>query len=415
MSQSNFSSNSWDFGTETEGLIHRIHSYPAKFPGFITTKALQYAKKKGVEVKTVADVFCGCGTTAVEAKKNGKNFWGCDINPVATLIAQVKTKQYDDTVLEKHMSVIAKKFDSIKIKQAEFADVNDRIRYWYNEKNIEDLLKLKKTIMLEISNHSRYRKFFLCAFSNILRPTSNWLTKSIKPQIDPNKSPSDVMEAFEKQFNFMRKANKENFFLKSSKVDIQIMRKNFLALKSAKYKADLIVTSPPYVTSYDYADIHQLSALWLGLCSDYRNLRKNMVGNNYKMRILSAEAIESLPCIGKRIYRSLLQEHKTKAISTARYFIDIDKAVSKCHGVLNKNGMAVFVIGNTSYGGVQIDNTRFLKQCMKNVGFREIDIITRKISLKILTPYRDIKGRFTRSINCREVYKNEFVVIGRKT
>ena len=50
------------------------------------------AEEKGMEVKTVADVFCGCGTTAVEAKKNGKDFWGCDINPVATLIAQVKNE-----------------------------------------------------------------------------------------------------------------------------------------------------------------------------------------------------------------------------------------------------------------------------------------------------------------------------------
>ena len=87
----------WDFGDRTdrrEDPIHRIHSYPAKFPAFITTKALQYAEEQGIDVKVVADVFCGCGTTAVEAKRNGKHFWGCDINPVATLIAKVKTRRY---------------------------------------------------------------------------------------------------------------------------------------------------------------------------------------------------------------------------------------------------------------------------------------------------------------------------------
>ena len=26
---------------------------------------------------------------------------------------------------------------------------------------------------------------------------------------------------------------------------------------------DMIITSPPYVTSYEYADLHQLSSLWL--------------------------------------------------------------------------------------------------------------------------------------------------------
>ena len=30
----------------------------------------------------------------------------------------------------------------------------------------------------------------------------------------------------------------------------------------------LIVTSPPYVTSYEYADLHQLTALWLEYTKD---------------------------------------------------------------------------------------------------------------------------------------------------
>ena len=43
-------SDFWDFGDHRENPIHRIHSYPAKFPAFITTKALRYAEKKGVSV-----------------------------------------------------------------------------------------------------------------------------------------------------------------------------------------------------------------------------------------------------------------------------------------------------------------------------------------------------------------------------
>ena len=415
MSQSRTLSNSWNFGEERESLIHRIHAYPAKFPGFITTRALQYAERNCVEVNTIADVFCGCGTTAVEAKRNGKNFWGCDINPVATLIAQVKTKRYDDAILEIYITAIEKRFETIKTRKKDITNVNDRIKYWFNEKNIEDLLKLNQAITLEISNHSKYKKFFLCAFSNILKPTSNWLTKSIKPQFDPDKSPSNVMEAFKKQLNFMRKANKENIFLKANSSYVQIMRKNFLSMHEDKYKADLIVTSPPYVTSYDYADIHQLSALWFGFCSDYRELRKNMVGNGYKIQSPSTDDIGSLPHLGQKIYNNLLEVHKAKANSAARYFMDISKATTKCYEILNENGMAVFVIGNTSYRTVEINNAMFLKKCMENSEFKKIKIISRKISSKTLTPYRDYKGRFTKNLGDREVYKNEFVVIGRKS
>ena len=42
-------SKSWDFGDTKEDLIHRIHHYPARFPAFITTRALEYSEQYGVE------------------------------------------------------------------------------------------------------------------------------------------------------------------------------------------------------------------------------------------------------------------------------------------------------------------------------------------------------------------------------
>ena len=88
--------NDWDGRDVSENLMHRIHAYPAKFPAFITTKAIQFAESKAVHVETVADIFCGCGTVAYETVKANRHFWGCDINPVATLIARTKSRHYDN-------------------------------------------------------------------------------------------------------------------------------------------------------------------------------------------------------------------------------------------------------------------------------------------------------------------------------
>lgn len=407
--------NYWDSGgAEKEKLIHRIHSYPAKFPSFITTQAIKYAEKSGIKVKTIADVFCGCGTTAVEAKRSNKKFWGCDVNPVAVLISQVKTRQYKEDMLNKYFSNIIKKFNLIEIDDKDIENINDRIKYWFNVKNIKDLLKLKSAIEQEIPNRSPYKKFFLCAFSNILKPTSNWLTKSIKPQIDPNKLPGDVIEKFTKQFALMEKANRENGFFRKGAVPIRIMRKNFLSIDTNKHGADLIVTSPPYATSYNYADIHQLSVLWLDFYFQHQDLRKNMVGNMYGISPPLEENLKSLPSIGRQIYEELCKKHKAKANSTAKYFIDISKATENCYKILNKNGMVVFVIGNTNYKNVEVDNAKFLVDCMENIGFQKITKDHRKISSKTLTPYRDIKGRFTKKYSHRKVYSKEFVIIGRK-
>ena len=105
-SVSSSASGHWDFGGECEPLMHRIHAYPAKFPAFITQKAVAYARERGVKVNRIADIFCGCGTTALEAKRMNTDFWGCDINPVATLIARVKRSNYQSHRLQQYRETV---------------------------------------------------------------------------------------------------------------------------------------------------------------------------------------------------------------------------------------------------------------------------------------------------------------------
>ena len=75
-----------------------------------------------------------------------------------------------------------------------------------------------------------------------------------------------------------------------------------------------------------------------------------------------------------------------------------------CNTMLSDGGMALFVIGNTEYKGVRIDNVRHLAESLENSGFREILATKRKISKKILTPYRDRRGCFTTDSKGRRVY-----------
>lgn len=402
----------WNIGEKAENRMHRIHAYPAKFPAFITSKAIKYIEEQNnSDIKWVADMFCGCGTTAYEATRNGKNFWGSDINPVATLIAKTKSQIYKDKTLRAYFGIINTEFSEQKVSLEEIRNINDRIKYWFKEEQIEDLLKLKYSIYKSIPKKSKYLNFFLTAFSNILKPTSIWLTKSIKPQVDSNKKPANVIDAFIKQFEMMRKANLENDINKKSKVSIENI--NFLNKKIKKPFVDLIVTSPPYVTSYEYADLHQLSTLWLGYVQDFKELREGTIGSLYH----NSDFIKDTKLLnetGENIVFKLYNKDKRKARSTAKYFVDMQKTVKKSYDMLNKNGRALFVIGNTEYKNIRINNAKHLIESMLNVGFEYIEITKRKISNKILTPYRDKKGKFTTDKNSRKVYAEEFIVIGRK-
>ena len=401
----------WNTGDEKELKIHRIHAYPARFPSFITTKALDFAKQNGIQISQIADVFCGCGTVAVEAKRNNIDFWGCDINPVATLIAKAKSRRYIDFRLQKYYCSILESFNKLSRQSISYEKAPERLRYWYDNSNYKDLALLRNAILSSIPKSSEYRFFFLCAFSNILKPTSRWLTKSIKPQVDPKKKTTNVMFAFQEQCRFMINANKESDATGNSKA--RIINANFLDETLERPVVDMIIASPPYVTSYEYADLHQLSSLWLGFAKDYRDLRDGSIGSLHHVYNFDRE-IKRLNDAGTHIVFSLLHQYKSKAYSIAKYFLDMQMAAKVCYSMLRKRGMVLFVIGNTEYKGVRIDNARHLAESLENSGFNEILVTKRKISKKILTPYRDKRGRFTTDSGSRKVYSEEFILIGRK-
>lgn len=401
----------WNISDEKELKIHRIHAYPAKFPAFIATKALDYAKKEGRSIKSISDIFCGCGTTAFEARRNNISFWGCDINPVATLIAKTKSRKYQRKRLEKYYNDI---IDYFKAKPArdQYLVGNERLKYWYKRKQFNNLLHLKAGILNQTPIDSSYQMFFLCAFSNILKATSKWLTKSIKPQVDSSKKCAEVLNSFKKQCDLMFVANDE-IDDEFSKADSQIMTENFLNGITPRPKVDMIITSPPYVTSYEYADLHQLSSLWLGFAEDYRELREGAIGSKHQNYNFAREW-KRLNNSGSKIVSLLIDQHKSKANSVAKYFLDMQAVAQRAYGMLNKKGLALFVIGNTEYKGVRIDNAKHLAESLFDAGFSTVVATKRKISNKTLTPYRDLVGKFSTDSTGRKVYNEEFILIGSK-
>ena len=353
----------WNLGDNIEHKVHKIHTYPAKFPSFITQKALEYALSEKINVKKIADIFCGCGTVAYEANRESIDFLGYDINPVAALIARVKSRKLESSKLESVFNSIIRRYKENR-EGFQVKDINLRIKYWFNDTEILELSLLKKSIKESCNEEKEIEDFFFCAFSNILKPTSKWLTKSIKPQLDPKKKQADVINSFKSQIKFMLKANQESEASQNSMVEIKIG--NSLEIDKSN-SIDLIVTSPPYVTSYEYADLHQLSLLWLDYADDYRDFRKDSIGSSYS----SEERIFSkLNKTGKEIVEPFLEVDKPKAKSIGKYYLDMQKIANVSYDMLRENGAALFVIGNTEYKGIrkrQIDYTYIKELSHQNV------------------------------------------------
>ena len=105
---------------------------------------------------------------------------------------------------------------------------------------------------------------------------------------------------------------------------------------------------------------------------------------------------------------------KAKAKAIAKYYLDMQTVAKKSYKLLNDDGYALFVIGNTEYKKVRIDNALNLSEALFDAGFSELQITKRKISNKILTPYRDANGKFSSDSSGRKIYSEEFIILGKK-
>ena len=63
-------------------------------------------------------------------------------------------------------------------------------------------------------------------------------------------------------------------------ININLSDSRNLSLKDESI--DLIVTSPPYVTSYEYADLHRFHLLWLDILRELLEFRKKIIGSIFR-------------------------------------------------------------------------------------------------------------------------------------
>ncbi|MGC8783271.1 MAG: DNA methyltransferase [Armatimonadota bacterium] len=86
----------WDYATaDTKTHTHGFHPYPAMMIPQVARRLIRMYGRTGY---TLLDPFCGSGTSLVEARLSGINAYGIDLNPLAVLLARVKSTPLPDAL-----------------------------------------------------------------------------------------------------------------------------------------------------------------------------------------------------------------------------------------------------------------------------------------------------------------------------
>jgi DNA modification methylase len=396
-----------EWGTFKDSLkapIHNWFTYPAGF----SYKAVKFALhshniKPGA---TVYDPFMGTGTTNVTAKSIGINSFGVEAHPFVFLIA--KTKLNFEISLTKIFSYLTKLERIIISKKKHKAkDLYPRLKRifpelvlkCYDHSTLYDLLLIRESIK-EMGFTEEFFHFFNVALTAVLRQVSSVQTGW--PYIAPNKpknkfSHKDALENFSNQIHKM--AN-----------DIRIT-KNMMPKGSSLHRiynddsrntssyfddasADFVITSPPYLNNYDYADRTRLEMYFFGMAKNWGDItnqvrtrlmtsattqisrtdRKYTLSHNIKNNCPKVYAFlkESIRKLSQ--FRLLKGGKKSYDLMVAGYFNDIYLVLKDVFRILRPSSSALFVLGDSAPYGVHIPTEELIGKLGIGIGFSTYSI-----------------------------------------
>lgn len=398
--------DSWDFATaNTKEYTHGFHPYPAMMIPQIARRLIELYSKKS---DSVLDPFCGTGSVLVESKIKGLKSFGIDINPLALLIAKVKTTLIEIEKLEDGYNKILKKYNKINdVELPEFFNID----YWFTKDVIKKLAKLKKAIF-DI-NDEKLKDFFKVVFSKTVRDVSNTRNSEFKLYRIPKKKlenyKPEVIGIFNRNFSKNFQGMKA-FWQKIDNKDeanVILLDEDSRERTSLKDKSiDLLITSPPYgdsKTTVAYGQFSRLSLQWLGyerkdIKTDKESLGGKKPNSNEKLK---SEILKNIDVL-------VAKKDRKRAMDVLNFFIDLQKCFQEFNRIMKTKSTLCFVLGNRTVKGIQIPTDEIIREMGENIGWNYKKTIIRAIPNKRMPSKNspsNIKGKKGTTM------VNEYIVI----
>ncbi len=370
----------WTFrSANTKQVTHGIHAYPAMMIPQIAQRLIHtYGREGGL----LFDPYCGSGTTLLEGLLANSKAAGTDLNPLARLIARVKTRPVNISALDREIARFPTKAprDIASFPAVPNAD------YWFAPEAQHDLAAIRQHI--DNISDANIADVFRVAFSQTVRKAS-WTRQS---EFKLYRMPQCEMEKHDpKPFGFMQEKLtdiRQALQLLKSMIPVKGLYPAIHSFNTvsgipaeaiAPGSIDLVVTSPPYGdsrTTVAYGQFCRLSSQWLGYAE------ANRVDNI----LMGGDKIDSLPKFGVEKLDKAIAEiariHESRAREVASFFRDYQASISNVANAMARGGYACYVVGNRTVKGHRVPTAEATASFFEKNGFKTVKIHCREIPNK---------------------------------
>ncbi|WLB53800.1 hypothetical protein [Bradyrhizobium japonicum] len=369
-----------------ERSTHLLHSYPAKLlpqiPHFFVRA--HSTMQSGTPI-TIADPFCGSGTVLVEGILSGCPVVGADSNPLARLIARVKTCPIDRARIIRQLARIHAQIASMD--EAPLPRVVN-VELWYKRTVANELAKLAYAI--NCIRADDVREFMQLCLSVCARRMSRADPRlSVPVRINPHRK-KKYGTHYEQLRKHLRAADTES----TTGVFDEIVRRNCSRLRELDdlparpmvriydeareldraidhNSIDLIITSPPYIGAQKYIRASSFGLGWLGLSeASLRALEDQNIGREHFPKRAYDEQIKTGILKADRQLSSIRKINPLRAHIAAQYLREMRESLKAMHASLRNEGSLVLVVGPNTICGQAFDTPRYLEILANEIGLR---------------------------------------------
>ena len=342
---------------EWRSYTHGFHTYPGRMHPQIARALLE---SETLEDAFVLDPFCGSGTTLVEAMLAGAKGLGNDIHPLAVRIARIKTSLWPEDGLV-DLVAAARTIGEVAHERArsKAKTSNDRKAHPDEAKWFQPHIRYELSNLLEgigQVEYSRIQDALQIVLSSLLIKVSNRRSDSNEREVKPNLS----------------RGFTSNFFLKRGEELTQFLREFREAVPEETgsprirvgdardlhwvndQSVGLVITSPPYLGTYDYFSHQAIRTQILGI--EDRGPRIKEIGSRERGGRAGVE------------------------FALRGWEDDLRDVLNELARVCKPGANAYFVIGTSRIGGERIENDKLLTRWAKDHGFRCMGIASQSVS-----------------------------------
>ena len=405
---------------------HLIHTYPAKLlphiPYFFLSNNILSEPDDHI-----LDAFCGSGTVLLESLLAGRNAYGIDANPLARLIAKVKTTRLDICALRKSATRLESRISSSPVYPP--PDVIN-IDYWFYPHVIKQLSSIREAI--ERTRNQHFRDFYRVCFSNCVKKVSLAdANMSVPVRLKAEKYPKGhkFRELAKRKLRRLKRVNVKKEFFKILSVNIKrlssyvdLVPENVhaeiigedarkLSLQSTKpsnnYGVNLIITSPPYAGAQKYIRASSLGLGWLGMCKEQslKNYESQNIGReHYRRNDYRHPVVTGIDSADRNIER-IFKKNPLRSHIAGQYLVEMRESFESMSTSLVPGGYLVLVAANNKVCGHDFSTQEYLQSIIESLGFEPI--------LRLIDNIHS-RGLMTKRNKTASVIASEWVLVFRK-